>query len=131
MVIITRKHELIKIGSGKNFVEFFDCIGAFSMFMRKCMLIDEKTDERTIAQMQQLLDVIDKSVRALARAVLVDVELHQYCRVKVVAALYSASCEIERSKYSKLGPKRNIVIFEECQRLFMMIIDRLFSVEVK
>ena len=45
-----RKQELVKIGSGKNFVEFFDCIGAFSMFMRKCMLTTAE-NERTISQM--------------------------------------------------------------------------------
>ena len=37
---------------------------------------------------------IDGMVRALAKSVLIDVELHQYCQVKLVAAMYSVVLEI-------------------------------------
>ena len=70
-------------------------------------------------------------MRALARAVLVDVELHQYCRVKLVAALYAASYEIEQSTHGRLGPFKNTDVFSACQQMFVTIIERLFSVEVK
>ena len=40
------------------------------------------------------MNQIDAFVRALAKSVLIDIELHQYCMVKIVAGLISASYEI-------------------------------------
>ena len=66
-----RKLELIKLGTAKNYAEFFDCIGAVSLLVRNYMPANA-VDEN----LNQCMNTIDKMVRAVARAVLVDVELH-------------------------------------------------------
>ena len=72
---MTRKFELDMEGTGKNYSEFFDLVSAFSFFLRMDLLmVNESAD--IIKRMRGLLERIDAEVRALARVVLLDVELH-------------------------------------------------------
>lgn len=65
------------------------------------------------------MNTIDNMVRAVARAVLVDVELHQYCRVKLIAGLYAVCFEIEEKALSE---EVNNDAFDRCLKIYQTIV---------
>lgn len=67
--IFDRKVIMKSFNENKNYTLMHDCISAFSMLMRK---VDTEVSQETITE-------VDSLVRALAKSVLIDVELHQYC----------------------------------------------------
>ena len=120
--ILHRKLELIKLhGGNRNYTLMHDCISAFSLLMRKSATA--QIDSRLSHQHMSEIDVM---VRTFAKSILIDVELHQYCQIKIVAGLYSAAYEILRSIR---GNKDREEVFKVCEETFWNTITVIFEPE--
>ena len=120
--IMHRKLELVKLrGGNRNYTLMHDCISAFSLIMRKSA--NEQIESRLTDQHMSEIDVM---VRAFAKSILIDVELHQYCQIKLVAGLYSAAYEILRTIR---GNKDREEVFKVCEETFGNTITVIFEPE--